>query len=77
MCRFHFVSEFIFFFLILTQFWLGVDQVQVPIYSKYSLLLLPVVGIEPETSRWFYSEALSNQIPNPQCHVPLLDKNLD
>ena len=35
------------------------DQIQIFIYSMYSLLLL-VVGIEPATSRFFYSEALSN-----------------
>ena len=44
------------------------DQVQVLSYSKYSLLFLPVVGIEPATSRWFHS-ALSNQKPYPLCHV--------
>ena len=36
------------------------DQVQGVSYSKYSLFL-PVVGIEPATSRWFHSEALFNQ----------------
>ena len=40
-------------------------QVQVLSYSKYSLLFLPVVGIEPETYRWFHTEALSNQAPHP------------
>ena len=36
------------------------DRVQMLSYSKYSLLVLLVVGIEPATSRWFYSEAFSN-----------------
>ena len=36
------------------------EWVQVLSCSKYSLLLLPVVRIEPVTSRWFHSEALSN-----------------
>ena len=36
------------------------DWVQVLSYSKYSSLLLLVVGIEPATSRWFHLEALSN-----------------
>ena len=36
------------------------EWVQVSNYCKYSLLLLPVVGIEPATSRWFHSEVLSN-----------------
>ena len=38
------------------------DWVQVLSYSKDSLLFLPIVGIEPATSRWFHSEALSNLI---------------
>ena len=50
------------------------DQVQVFSYSKYSVLLFrPVVGFEPATSRWFYSETLSKQMPNPLCHVFLPD----
>ena len=43
------------------------DWVQALSYSKYSLLFLPEVGIEPAISRWFQSEALSNQM----CHVSL------
>ena len=45
------------------------DQVQVFSYSKYffvCLLFLLVVGIEPATSRWFHTEALSDKIPYPQ-----------
>ena len=49
------------------------DQVQVLSYRKYSLLFLPVVGIEPVTSRWFHSEAFSNQTPYPLHHVSLLN----
>ena len=30
------------------------NQVQVLCYNKYSLLFLPVVKIEPSTSRWFH-----------------------
>ena len=41
--------------------------------SKYSLLVFPVVGIEPATSRWFHSEAPSNQMPYPLRHVSLLE----
>ena len=37
------------------------DQVQMLSFSKYPLLVLSAVGIEPATSRWFHSEALSNQ----------------
>ena len=51
------------------------DWVQVLSYSKYSLLVLPVVGIEPATSRWFHSEALSNQTLYPLHHVSLLDNS--
>ena len=47
------------------------DQVQVLSYSKYSSLFLPVVGIEPATSRGFYSEAPSNQTSYPVQHVSL------
>ena len=48
-------------------------------YNKYSLLFLPVVGIEPATSEWFHSEALSNQTPYPLPHVslPCKDNNKD
>ena len=49
------------------------DQVLVLSYSKYSLLVLPVAGIEPSTFRWFHSEAPSNQMPYPLHHVSLLD----
>ena len=49
------------------------DQVQVLSYRKYSLLVLPFVGIEPVTSIWFHSEALSNQKPYPLSHVSLPD----
>ena len=34
------------------------DRVQVLRYNKYCLLVLPVVGIEPSTSRWFHSEKI-------------------
>ena len=47
------------------------DRVQVLSYCKYSLLfLLPVAEIEPVTSRWFHSVALSNWTPYPlgMCH---------
>ena len=47
--------------------------VQVMSYSKYSLLFLPVVGIEPATSRWFHSEAFSNETSYPLHHVSLPD----
>ena len=40
---------------------LNLDQARVLSYCKYSLLFLPVVGIEPVTARWFHSETLSNQ----------------
>ena len=36
------------------------NHIQVLSNSKYSLLFLPVVGIEPETFRWLHLEALSN-----------------
>ena len=39
------------------------DRAEVLSYSKYSLLFLPVVGIEPATSRWFHSDTLSSQTP--------------
>ena len=45
-------------------------------YSKYSLLFLLVVGIEPVTSRWFPPEAPSNQMPYPLWHVSLLDNSV-
>ena len=35
------------------------ELVQVLSYCKYFLLVLPEVGIEPATSRWFHLEALS------------------
>ena len=44
---------------------LNLDRIQVLSYSKYSLLFLPVVEIEPATSRWFHSEAFVNQMPYP------------
>ena len=47
------------------------DWVQVLNYCKYSLLFLPVVGIEPATSRWFHTETLSNQSLYPLLHVLL------
>ena len=37
------------------------DQIQVLSYCKYSLLFLPVVGIEPATSWWVHSEAPTNR----------------
>ena len=40
-------------------------------YNYYSLLFLPVCGIEPATSGWFHSEALSNYMPYPLCHISL------
>ena len=45
------------------------DRVKVLRYRKYYLLFWPVDGIEPVTSRWFHSEALSSQTPNPLRHV--------
>ena len=45
----------------------SVNHVQLLSYSKYSLLVLPVVGIEPATSRWFHSNAFQ---PNALCTVP-------
>ena len=39
-------------------------------FIKYYLLFLPVVGIEPATSKWFQSEAPFNQTSYPQRHVP-------
>ena len=47
-------------------------RVQVLRYRKFSLLFLPVVGIEPATSRWFHSEALSQRntlFTVPRVHV--------
>ena len=44
-------------------------------YSKYFLLILPVIGIEPATSRDFHSEALSNQTSYPLYQVSLLDNS--
>ena len=49
------------------------DWLQVLSYSKYSWLFLPVVGIEPATSRWFHSEILSNQISYPLHHKSEFD----
>ena len=46
------------------------DRRQLLSYSKYSLLFLSIVGIEPAISRWFPSEALSNQAPYPLHHCP-------
>ena len=51
------------------------DQVEVLSYCKYSLLVLPVVGIEPATSRWLHSEVFSNQTPYPLCYVSLTDNS--
>ena len=51
------------------------DRIQALSYCKYSLLFLPLVGIEPATSRWFNSEALPNQMPYPLCYVSLLDNS--
>ena len=51
------------------------DQVQVLSYSQYSSLFLPIVGIEPVTSRWFHSEELSNQITYPLHYVSLLNNS--
>ena len=48
------------------------DRIQVLSYCKYSLSVLPFVGIEPATSRWFHSEALSNQMPYQLHHESLL-----
>ena len=45
------------------------DRVQVSSYSYYFLLFLSVLGIEPATSKWFYSEAVSNQTPYTLRHV--------
>ena len=36
------------------------DRVQESSYSEYSLLVLPVVGIEPATPGWFHLEVPSN-----------------
>ena len=52
------------------------ERVQVLSYSKYFLLFLPVVGIEPATSEWFQSETLSSQILYPQHHVSLSGKDM-
>ena len=40
------------------------DRVQVLGYIKYSLLVLPLVGIEPATSWWFH-----NETPYPLRHL--------
>ena len=53
------------------------DWIQVLSYSKYSLLVLPVVGIEPATTWGFYPETLSNQTTYPLHHVSLLDNKDD
>ena len=47
------------------------DQIQLLCYVNYSLLVLPVVRIEPATSRWFPSEAPSIKTPYPLHHVSL------
>ena len=47
------------------------DQVQVVSYSKYSLLVLPIVGIKPATFRWFLSETPPYQTPNSLRHMSL------
>ena len=47
------------------------DWVQVLSYSKCFLLFLPVVRIEPATSRWSHSEALSSQTLYPLRHGSL------
>ena len=49
------------------------DRVQVSSYSKHSLLVLPVTGIELATCRWFHPEAPSNQTPYPLHHMSLKD----
>ena len=52
------------------------DRIHVLSYSKYSLLFLPIFGIEPATSRWFHSEALSNRLINSTtcpCRVNFWD----
>ena len=38
-------------------------------YSKYSLLFIPVVGIEPATSRRLHSEVIFNQTSYLECPV--------
>ena len=38
------------------------DQVQVLSYSLYSLIVIPIIGIEPATSRWFHSKAPSKHL---------------
>ena len=48
--------------------------VQVLSYSKYSLFVLLVVGIEPSTFRWLYSEAPSNQNPYLLRQLSLSDE---
>ena len=48
------------------------DWVQVLSNWKYYLLFLPVVGIEPATSRWFHL-ALSKQLPSLLHRVSLPD----
>ena len=45
------------------------DQVQVLSHSKHFLIFLPVVGIEPATTRWFNLKTLYNQTPYPLHHV--------
>ena len=42
-------------------------KVQVLSYSKYSLLFLPVVGIESATSRWFHSETHTHTHTHIMC----------
>ena len=38
-------------------------------YNMYSLLVLPGVGIEPETTTWFHSEVLFEQTLYQLCHM--------
>ena len=53
------------------------DQVQVLSCRKYSFLVLPVVRIEPATSRRFNSESPSNQTPYLLRHVSLPDVSVN
>ena len=53
----------------------GADCSKTLRYSKYFLLFLPVVEIEPTTSRWFHSETLFYQTPYPLKHVSLSDNS--
>ena len=45
------------------------DRIQVLSYSKYSLLVLPIVGIEYEASRRFHAETPSKQTPYPLAQL--------